>query len=384
MNDETDRRADQILSNLKVGLAAHVSVPPVTRAFRRATPLHRALFRLEDVAAEVSLPSVTSVIRRATPRRGTLAAGCSICALGVLGATLFLVPGGSNGSIGSELWAQRPGGTDSTSQSSPLTMPAFSNDQLAQDANQLPTTLAAAAPPAAAQAAAAQAAAAKTAAAQAAAAQAAAAKNAAAQAAAARTAAAQTAAAQAAAGTAATQQSAAQSLATELPTTTQLPPTATTQTVLTPPVSPITQGDPLTLIASVTATPSVTVSFKVQFFMDGTSLGSVPVNNGTATLNVPKTRTLRWSPVLHRLTAVSTFTTANVSASPPSDSVPLQVLKAQATTSGTGAPLAAANTNGAPTVTPPRGRGKLGPPTGQLQQQAPAEQLPVQGSSRHH
>jgi hypothetical protein len=57
MNESTDRGADRTLSQLGEDLAASVTVSPVTRVFRRATPLHRALFRLEDAAAEVSVPS---------------------------------------------------------------------------------------------------------------------------------------------------------------------------------------------------------------------------------------------------------------------------------------------------------------------------------------
>jgi hypothetical protein len=125
MNEATDRGADRTLSRLGDGLAAHVTVPPVARVLRRATPLHRALFRLEDMAAEVSAPPVPHVIRLATPRRRAVVIGCSICTLGAVGAALILVPRTQNGSIGpSERWAQHAQGPDGTSQPwSPLALP---------------------------------------------------------------------------------------------------------------------------------------------------------------------------------------------------------------------------------------------------------------------
>ncbi|MGH3429812.1 MAG: hypothetical protein ACRDQZ_19955, partial [Mycobacteriales bacterium] len=86
MNEATDRRAAQELSRLEDSLAAQVSVPPVTRVFRRATPLHRALFRLEDVAAQVSVPPVRRVIPQPMLRRRALIAAGSICVLGALSA----------------------------------------------------------------------------------------------------------------------------------------------------------------------------------------------------------------------------------------------------------------------------------------------------------
>ncbi|MGH3976769.1 MAG: Ig-like domain-containing protein [Pseudonocardiaceae bacterium] len=125
MNEAADRRASQELSRLGYGLAAHVSVPPVTRIISWAPP-RRALLLLEDMAAKISVPPLTRVIGREMPRRRAVVAGCSICALGALGAALLVAPGTPNGSIGpSELRTQHGQGSDSTSASGvfPLIMP---------------------------------------------------------------------------------------------------------------------------------------------------------------------------------------------------------------------------------------------------------------------
>ena len=391
MNEAADHRTAQELSRLGDGLAAHVSVPPVMHVIRRATPLRRALFRLEDVAADVSVPPVARLIGQVSSRRRALVAGCSICALGAIGAALVFIPGISNGSTGpSELWAQQAGGSDNASQPSQLTMPQFSNDQVAQDTNQQPTAQVAAPQPAPAKPAVPVPAAAKPAATNTAAATRAAANTAAANAAAAR-------------------QAAAQSLATQLPTT------VTTRTMLTTsPASHATAGTPVTLTASVTATWSfATLTGTVQFTVDGNPLGSRSITNGTAsipwTTSTSSTSTTSTTSESHKLSAVFTPATANVSGSSNTVSFRIDQLAPSTTPttpSAAAASLVAANTSGTsnPTVVPPPppppppltpsrgGRGRSGPPAEQLQQQvpayqlqqAPAVQLPAQGSPRHH
>jgi hypothetical protein len=393
MNEAADHRTAQELSRLGEGLAAHVSVPPVMRVIRRATPLRRALFRLEDVAADAGVPLVTRLIRLASARRRALVAGCSICALGAVGAALIFIPGASNGLTGpSELWAQQAGGPDSASQPSLLTMPQLSNDQVAQYANQEPTAQAVAPQPAPAKPAAPVPAAAKPATTNTAAATRVAANTAAANTAAANT---------AAANAAAARQLAAQSQAT------QLTRTVTTRTVLRPSVDHATAATQVTLTASVTETRSATLTGTVQFTVDGTLIGSPSVANASIVWTPTSTST---DPGPHKLSAVFIPTTANVSSS--RDTVTFTVDLATTTTSAsqsgtTAASLAAANTNGRSTRTvtpaappasslPPSlsrgGRSRSGPPSEPLQQQAPAyqlpqqapaEQLPAQGSSRH-
>lgn len=388
MNEAADRRTAQELSRLGDGLAAHVSVPPVTRVIRRATPLRRALVRLEDVTADVSVPSVTRLIGQASSRRRALVAGCSICGLGAVGAALVFISGASNGSTGpNELWAQQAGGPNSGSQPSLLTMPQFSNDQVAQDANQQPTAQAVAPQPAPAKPAVPVPAAAKPAATNTAAATRAAANTAATNAAAAR-------------------QAAAQSLAAQLPTTTQAPPTRTSTTLTGPGLCAASSGTSETVTAIATVSPPAAGS--VQFMNSGSAGNPMPVSRGRASASI----TVTCAPQAQPLTAVFTpsdttdfiGSTSNVynvpAASTPKSSSPA-------------APLAAVNTQTpTSTVTPPppappppvaqvprrAGHRQTAPPVEQapveqlqqqapayqIPQQAPAEQLPAQGSPRHH
>jgi hypothetical protein len=355
MSEATDRRADQALSHLGDGLAAHVTMPPVTRVFRRATPFHRALFRLEDMAGELSVPSVPHVIRMATPRRRAVVAGCSICALGAVGAALVLIPRASNGSFGpSELWAQHAGGSDSTSQSGELIMPNLPNDLVAQATNQQSL-----APPVPAQLAAAKLAAAAPVAA----------KPAAVKPAPARTTAAR--------------QVAAQSRGTQLPPTTQRQ-LATSTTLTATPRSPAPL-DATSATAKVEVTLTARVSpwlaaGSVQFEGFG-SVKTVTVTGGTATTQVPLPEDT------YTLTAV--FNPSNPTAFTSSTSLPVsyRVYTVAAPTTTTTAPapplasLAAANTIATlkPTVTAPTPPPVVQPPVVQPPVvQPPVEQPPVE------
>lgn len=355
MNEAPDHGADQTLSHLGDGLAAHVTVPPVTCVLRRATPLHRALFRLEDMAAEISVPPVPHAIRLATPRRRAVVAGCSICALGVVGAALILVPGASNGSIGpSELWAQHVGGSDSTSQpgESPLTMPSFPNDLVAQATNQQP-----AAPPVAAKPVAAKLAAAPPAA------KAAVAKPVAAKPAAAKSAAA----------------------ARQVPTQSRTPPPTTQRQLTTSTTLTVTPLSPATVVGTTAGDVGVMLTATVSPWL---AAGSVQFKDGTNIINVATvvdgkastTTQLVPQALPHSLTAV--FTPSNTTAFTTSTSLPVPYPVPLTTQTATGtalaaptASLAAANINGTrkPTVTPPP------PPAPQPPvEQAPVEQPPVE------